>query len=72
MKISNKLLAVSAIILLMMATACFVVYQLWFGDKMEAALASVVLVVEALLVCYCTQLYDMFKTLDRVEDLMSD
>jgi hypothetical protein len=72
MKISNKFLAVSAIILLMMATAYFVVYQLWFGDKMESVLASVVLVVEALLVCYCTQIYDMFKTLDRVEDLISD
>ena len=72
MKISNKLLAVSAIILFMLATACFVLYQLWFGDKMEAAFASVVLVVEALLVCYCTQIYDMFKTLDRVEDLISD
>lgn len=72
MKISNKLLAVSAIILVMMATACFVLYQLWVGDKMEAVLASVMLVVESLIVCYCTQLYDMFKTLDRVEDLIGD
>lgn len=58
--------------ILILLTAAGVVYHIWLGTHLMAVALSFVLVVEALVVCYCNAIVQLFKTLDNVNDLISD
>jgi hypothetical protein len=58
--------------ILILSTAAGVVYHIWLGTHLVAVALSIVLVVEALAVCYCNAIVQLFKTLDNVNDLISD
>jgi hypothetical protein len=58
--------------ILILSTSAGVIYQIWLGTHLMAVALSLVVVAEAFVVCYCNAIVQLFKTLDNVNDLISD